>query len=146
MVNNMFMGEYLHTIDAKGRLTVPSKLREGLGDTFVVTKGLDGCLYAYTESEWEKFIEKLTTLPMTNADSRKFVRFFLSGAASVEPDKMGRILIPQTLRNHAGLDKDVVLLGVASRVEIWDKAKWEDGDYSDMETIAQRMDELGLGI
>lgn len=142
----MFMGEYLHTIDAKGRLTVPSKLREGLGDTFVVTKGLDGCLYAYTESEWEKFIEKLTTLPMTNADSRKFVRFFLSGAASVEPDKMGRILIPQTLRNHAGLDKDVVLLGVASRVEIWDKAKWEDGDYSDMETIAQRMDELGLGI
>lgn len=146
MVNNMFMGEYLHTIDAKGRLTVPSKLREGLGDTFIVTKGLDGCLYAYTESEWEKFIEKLTTLPMTNADSRKFVRFFLSGAASVEPDKMGRILIPQTLRNHAGLDKDVVLLGVASRVEIWDKAKWEDGDYSDMETIAQRMDELGLGI
>lgn len=142
----MFMGEYLHTIDAKGRLTVPSKLREGLGDTFVVTKGLDGCLYAYTESEWEKFIEKLTTLPMTNADSRKFVRFFLSGAASVEPDKMGRILIPQTLRSHAGLDKDVVLLGVASRVEIWDKAKWEDGDYSDMETIAQRMDELGLGI
>ena len=142
----MLIGEYAHTIDTKGRLIVPAKLREGLGDSFVITKGLDGCLYAYTENEWEKFIEKLTTLPMTNADSRKFVRFFLSGAASVEPDKMGRILIPQPLRNHAKLEKEVVLIGVASRVEIWDKECWDSNDCSDMDDIAERMDELGLGI
>lgn len=145
-MNDMFMGEYAHTIDTKGRLIVPSKLREGLGDSFVVTKGLDGCLYAYTQDEWEKFTEKLTTLPMTNADSRKFVRFFLAGAAMVEPDKMGRILIPQPLRAHAGLEKDVVLIGMASRVEIWDKKRLDDNDCSDMDDIAERMDELGLGI
>ena len=112
----MFMGEYNHTIDTKGRLIIPSKFREALGDGFVVTKGLDGCLFVYDNAEWTAFEEKLKALPMTNKESRKFVRFFLAGAAEVEVDKQGRILIPAVLREFAGLDKDVVLVGVASRI------------------------------
>ena len=112
------MGEYNHTIDTKGRLIVPSKFREALGDEFVVTKGLDGCLFVYDNKEWSAFEEKLKALPLMNKESRKFVRFFLAGAANVEVDKQGRILIPSVLREFAGLDKDVVLVGVASRIEI----------------------------
>ena len=115
------MGEYNHTIDTKGRLIVPSKFREALGDEFVVTKGLDGCLFVYDNKEWTVFEEKLKSLPLTNKDARQFVRFFLAGAASVEVDKQGRILIPSVLREFAELDKDVVLVGVASRIEIWSK-------------------------
>lgn len=142
----MFMGEYNHTIDAKGRLIIPSKFRETLGDAFVVTKGLDGCLFVYENKEWEKFEEKLTSLPMTSSEARKFVRFFLAGAAGVEVDKQGRILLPLNLRTHAGLEKDVVLLGVASRIEIWSKEKWESCDYDNMDEIAEKMEELGLSI
>lgn len=141
----MFMGEYNHTIDAKGRLIIPSKFREVLGDGFVVTKGLDGCLFVYDNTEWTAFEEKLKALPLMNKESRKFVRFFLAGAAEVEVDKQGRILIPSVLREFAGLDKDVVLVGVASRIEIWSKEKWEDAsEYDDMEDIAEHMSELGL--
>lgn len=143
----MFMGEYNHTIDTKGRLIIPSKFRETLGDEFVVTKGLDGCLFVYDNSEWQSFEEKLKSLPLTNKDARQFVRFFLAGAAAVEVDKQGRILLPAVLREFAGLEKEVVLVGVASRVEIWSKAKWENAtDYEDMEEIAEHMAELGLGI
>ena len=143
----MFMGEYNHTIDTKGRLIIPSKFREALGDGFVVTKGLDGCLFVYDNAEWTAFEEKLKALPMTNKESRKFVRFFLAGAAEVEVDKQGRILIPAVLREFAGLDKDVVLVGVASRIEIWSKEKWEDAsEYDDMEDIAEHMSELGLTL
>ena len=137
----MFMGEYNHTIDAKGRLIIPSKFRETLGDAFVVTKGLDGCLFVYENKEWEKFEEKLTSLPMTSSEARKFVRFFLAGAAGVEVDKQGRILLPLNLRTHAGLEKDVVLLGVASRIESWSKEKWESCDYDNMDEIAEKMEE-----
>lgn len=141
------MGEYNHTIDTKGRLIIPSKFREALGDEFVVTKGLDGCLFVYDNSEWKSFEEKLKSLPLTNKDARQFVRFFLAGAAAVEVDKQGRILIPGVLREFAGLEKEVVLVGVASRVEIWSKAKWESAaEYEDMEEIAEHMAELGLGI
>ncbi len=141
------MGEYNHTIDTKGRLIIPSKFRETLGDEFVVTKGLDGCLFVYDSNEWQSFEEKLKSLPLTNKDARQFARFFLAGAAAVEVDKQGRILLPAVLRDFAGLEKEVVLVGVASRVEIWSKVKWENAaEYEDMEEIAEHMAELGLGI
>ena len=143
----MFMGEYNHTIDAKGRLIIPSKFREVLGDEFVVTKGLDGCLFVYDNNEWSAFEEKLKTLPITNKDARKFVRFFLAGAASVEVDKQGRILIPSVLREFGELQKDAVLIGVGSRVEIWSKERWDGtASYEDMDEIAEHMESLGLGI
>lgn len=143
----MFMGEYNHTIDAKGRLIVPSKFREALGDTFVVTKGLDGCLFVYDNEEWGIFEEKLKSLPITNKEARQFVRFFLAGAAEVEVDKQGRILVPNVLREFAELNKDVVLIGVASRIEIWSKERFDGmAAYEDMDEIAEHMAELGLGI
>ena len=144
----MFMGEYNHTIDAKSRLIIPSKFREILGDEFVVTKGLDGCLFVFDNTEWTAFEEKLQKLPsLTNPDVRKFVRFFMAGATTVEVDKQGRILIPTGLRDFAALAKDVVMIGVGSRMEIWSKERY-DGTvtYDDMEEIAQHMSELGLGI
>lgn len=100
---DMFMGEYNHTIDAKGRLIVPSKFREQLGDEFVVTKGLDGCLFVYDNTEWKKFEEKLQALPLTNQNARKFSRFFLAGASACEVDRQGRILLPSVLRDFAGV-------------------------------------------
>ena len=143
----MFMGEYNHTIDAKNRLIIPSKFRETLGNEFVVTKGLDGCLFVYDNDAWAEFEEKLKSLPLTNKEARKFARFFLAGAASVEVDKQGRILVPSVLKEFAGLGKDVVLVGVASRIEIWSKERWEDvSSCEDMEEIAEHMSELGLGI
>lgn len=144
----MFMGEYNHTIDAKSRLIIPSKFRESLGDEFVVTKGLDGCLFVFDNAEWTAFEEKLKQLPsMTNPDVRKFIRFFMAGASAVEVDKQGRILIPASLKEHAALEKEVVLIGVGSRVEIWSKERY-DGTvtYDDMEEVALHMSELGLGI
>lgn len=146
-VMDMFMGEYNHTIDAKGRLIVPAKFRETLGERFVVTKGLDGCLFVYDNGEWELFEAKLKSLPISNKEARKFARFFLAGAADMEVDKQGRILIPTVLREFAGLEKDVVMVGVGSRVEIWNKALWESTEgFNDMEEIAEHMAELGLGI
>lgn len=143
----MFMGEYNHTIDTKGRLIVPSKFREALGDTFVVTKGLDGCLFVYDNQEWNAFEEKLKSLPITNKEARQFARFFLAGAAEVEVDKQGRILVPNILREFAQINKDVVLIGVASRIEIWSKERFEGiTAFEDMDEIAEHMAELGLGI
>lgn len=143
----MFMGEYNHTIDTKGRLIIPSKFREVLGDDFVVTKGLDGCLFVYDNTEWSAFEEKLKALPLMNKESRKFVRFFLAGAASVEVDKQGRILLPSVLREFADITKDAVLVGVGSRIEIWSKDRWEGTvTYQDMDDIARHMAELGIGI
>lgn len=143
----MFMGEYNHTIDAKGRVIVPSKFREALGEEFVVTKGLDGCLFVYDNKEWNIFEEKLKSLPLTNKDARQFARFFLAGAASLEVDKQGRILLPGNLREFAELDKEVILIGVASRIEIWSKERWEGtASYEDMDAIAEHMTELGLSI
>ena len=144
---HMFMGEYNHTIDAKGRLIIPSKFREILGDAFVVTKGLDGCLFVYDNEEWQRFEEKLRSLPITNKEARQFVRFFLAGATEAEVDKQGRILIPNVLREFAELTKDVVLVGVGSRIEIWGKERFEDAAaFEDMDEIAEHMAELGLGI
>lgn len=144
----MFMGEYNHTIDAKSRLIIPSKFRELLGDEFVVTKGLDGCLFVFDNTEWTVFEETLKKLPsLTNPDVRKFVRFFMAGASTVEVDKQGRVLIPVSLKEFAALEKDVVLIGVGSRMEIWSKERYEGTvTYDDMEEIAKHMSELGLGI
>ena len=141
----MFMGEYNHTVDEKGRLIIPVKFRDELGSEFVVTKGLDGCLFAYDLTEWRVLEEKLRALPLTNKDARAFARFMLAGAASVEIDKQGRILLPQVLRNFARLEKDVVLIGGASRIEIWNKEKWEDASYdADAEELAEKMEHLGI--
>ena len=145
----VFMSQYNHTIDAKGRVIIPAKFREKLGDSFVVTKGLDGCLYGYAQEEWRSFEEKLGTLPITNKDSRQFTRFFLAGAAECELDKQGRILIPSVLREFAGLEKDVVLVGVASKIEIWSKERWDEanGQYEDnMDDIAKNLESLGFSI
>ena len=143
----MFMSEYNHTIDAKGRLIIPSKFREVLGDEFVVSKGMDGCLFVYANEDWNAFEQKLTSLPLINKEARKFARFFLAGAAQVELDKQGRILLPASLREFAELDKDVVLVGVGSRIEIWNKEKYEEmGDDMDMDDISASMESLGLTI
>ena len=143
----MFMGEYNHTVDTKGRLIVPSKFREQLGDEFVVTKGLDGCLFVYSKSEWGNIEEKFRNVPLTTKDARKFARFFFAGAASCEVDKQGRILLPANLREYAGIDKEVVSVGVYSRVEIWSKDRYlENSDFDDMDEIADHMAELGIGI
>ncbi len=141
----MFMGEYNHTVDEKGRLIIPAKYREELGNEFVVTKGLDGCLFAYGLSEWQVLEEKLRALPLTNKDARAFARFMLAGAASVEIDKQGRILLPQVLRNFAEIEKEVVLIGVASRFEIWNRTKWEENSIDDnVEELAEKMENLGI--
>ncbi|MBQ1801501.1 division/cell wall cluster transcriptional repressor MraZ [Lachnobacterium bovis] len=143
----MFMGEYSHTIDSKGRMIVPAKFREQLGNSFVVTKGLDGCLFVYSVEEWKNIEEKFRQVPLTTKGARKFTRFFFASAAMCELDKQGRILVPNSLREYAELKKDVIFVGVLTRVEIWDKDKWqEDNDYEDMDEVAEQMAELGLSI
>lgn len=141
----MFMGEYNHTVDEKGRLIIPSKFREELGNEFVITKGLDDCLFIYNNTEWKALEDKLRALPLTNKNARTFARFMLGGAATVELDKQGRILIPQVLRTFASLDKEIVLVGIANRIEIWNKAKWDAAsNIDDMESIAEQMADLGI--
>lgn len=142
----MFIGEYQHSLDSKNRIIVPSKLREGLGDKFIISKGLDGCLYAYPIDEWRKFEEKLKNLPLTNRDARAFVRFFVAGATEVETDKQGRGLIPANLREYAGIEKEIVTIGALNKVEIWSKEKWESYNESDIDfdSIADKMGDLGI--
>ena len=146
-VRKLFIGEYRHGLDAKGRVIVPVKFRDGLGDKFVLTKGLDGCLFAYSKEEWANFENKIRTLPLTSKDARAFVRFFFSGAVECEIDKQGRTLIPPMLREYAELDKDLVIIGVSSRVEIWSQAKWNNySEAEDLEAdvLAEKMAELGI--
>lgn len=142
----MFMGEYNHTIDDKGRIIVPSKFRESLGEEFVVTQGLDGCLFVYPNDEWMNFVSQLKTLPGTK-EARQLQRYFMAGAASCEVDKQGRILIPNKLRESAGLEKDIVFVGVLSKIEIWSKERWaNNNNYEDMDQIAEHMSEFGLSF
>lgn len=143
----MLMGQYEHTIDAKGRVIIPAKFREELGDRFVLTKGLDNCLFVYSLEEWKNIEAKLKTLPLTKKDARAFTRFFLAGAVECEIDKQGRILIPANLREHAKIEKDVIFIGVSTRVEIWSKEVWEE--YSNntdvsFEEIAEHLDDLNI--
>lgn len=146
-VSLMFMGEYRHNIDEKGRLIVPAKFRESLGKEFVVTKGIDKCLFVYPLSEWMTIEEKFRQANTTNASARKFARFFFAGACNVEMDKQGRILLPPQLREFANLSKDIVTVGVLNRVEIWDKSTWDGTNtFDDMDEVAEQMAELGIGI
>jgi MraZ protein len=146
-VKSLFYGEYQHTIDPKGRVIMPSKFREGLGERFIVTKGLDNCLFAYSSEEWNNLETRLRTLPFTDKDVRAFIRFFFAGATECEVDKQGRILIPQNLREYAGLDKELYVIGVSTRVEVWEKVKWESysGDENmSPDKIAEKMAMLGI--
>ena len=143
----MLIGEYEHSLDAKGRLIMPAKLRDDMGEKFILTTGLDGCLFGFSMSEWEKFEDKLKALPITNKNARNFVRFFLSGATECELDKQGRFLIAGKLREVAKLDKDVTIIGAGTRIEIWDKAKWEKHNSEEnlsIEEIEQNMEDLGI--
>ena len=141
-----FMGTYEHGLDAKGRVIIPAKLRDELGSSFVTTLGLDGCLYAYPMNEWEKFLEKLEKLP-GNKDARTLQRLFMANAATVDVDKQGRALIPTGLREKAGLEKDIVFIGVLSKIEIWSKDRIEGtADVDNLESIADKMSEYGLSF
>lgn len=142
----MFIGEYQHALDTKNRIIVPSKLRSELGSKFVITKGLDQCLYAYPLEEWKVLEEKMKKLPLTNKDARAFVRFFFSGACEIEVDKQGRGLIPQNLKEYACIEKEIISIGVLTRVEIWSKEKWQEYNNSsvDYDSIAEKMNDLGI--
>ncbi|MFD1357437.1 division/cell wall cluster transcriptional repressor MraZ [Fictibacillus halophilus] len=122
----MFMGEYQHSIDDKGRMIIPSKFREELGTEFILTRGLDQCVFGYPLSEWKVIEEKLKSLPFTKKDARAFTRFFFSGAAECQLDKQGRVNIASPLRDYAKLEKDCVVIGVSNRIEIWSKSIWEE--------------------
>lgn len=143
----MFIGEYRYSADAKGRVSVPAKFRDELGESFFVTKGLDQSLFIFPQSEWQRFEEKLKALPLTNAKARAFVRIFYSGATEIEMDKQGRMLIPQNLRDFAGIDKELLVIGVGNRIEVWSEKTWEA--YSSPENLsyddlAEQLEDLGI--
>ncbi len=143
----MLMGEYFHALDDKGRLILPARLRDDLQDHFVMTKGLDGCLFFYAMDEWQKMEERLRSLPMTNANARAFQRLFLAGAQDVEVDRQFRITIPPRLREFAGVQKDVVLVGVSSRVELWALDRWTEYQstaQAGYEDVAEKMGDFGF--
>jgi MraZ protein len=142
-------GEYNHSVDAKGRMIVPSKLRERLGLSFVVTRGMDGCLCAYPNDEWEIFESKLAKLPTTNAQARQFVRFFMGSADDLEVDNQGRVLLSPALRKFAEITKDVTIVGMGDHAEIWSREKWEaqnNVEDIDFDEIAKGFEELGIMI
>lgn len=139
----MLIGEYQHTVDLKGRVNFPAKFREDIGERFIVTKGLDQCLFVYSEPEWATLEEKIKSQPMSK--SRNIQRFLFASACEVEADKQGRIVIPQNLREYAGIQKDVMIIGASVRAEIWDLENW-NRQCEDItpEMIASAMDELGF--
>ena len=144
----MLMGEFQHNLDAKGRLFMPVKLREALGTKFVLTKGLDGCLFVYDLEQWRLLEAKLNSLPMTRKGARDFNRFFFGGAEG-ECDKQGRVLLPVNLREFAGLDKNAVIVGVGNRAEIWDAERWNaynEENAEDVGELAEQLADLDLGI
>ena len=143
----IFMPGSFAFLDVKGRLIMPAKLREDMGEKFIITKGLDGCLFGFSQTEWSNFEEKLKTLPLTNKNARDFVRFFLSGAIECEIDKQGRFLIASNLREYANMEKDVVIIGVGTRLEIWNRDKWKNytsDENISADEIAENMTMLGI--
>jgi len=143
----LLIGEFQHNVDQKGRLFVPAKFREELGETFVITRGIGACLFVFSNEEWVNFSKKLRALPMTDRRAQDFLRMLFAGACECEPDKQGRILLPQRLREHAGIEKEVVVIGVMSRMEIWAKTNWDtynENTYSDFEETLMKMSELGI--
>ena len=143
----MFMGEYQHTVDTKGRMRMPSKFRDDLGDKFVVTRGTGKCLFVFAPDEWQAFSQKLRSLPLTDKAVQAFLRLFFAGASEVEVDAQGRILIPNNLREHAELEKDVCVIGVISRAEIWSSKNWKEYNEEaadNFDEILGKMAELGI--
>ena len=143
----MFIGEYQHTLDEKGRLALPAKYRANLSSGAVVTRGLDRCLFLYPRNEWEKLATRLAALPVSQANTRAIARLMLAGAMDVTPDKLGRMLIPEYLREYAGLERSVVLSGLYNRLEIWDREQWEkykQATEAQSTDIAEKLGELGL--
>jgi MraZ protein len=143
----MLIGEYKHTLDPKKRLSIPSKWRRDLGQTLIVTRGLDNCLFVYPQAEWKQITEKIGQLPLGQADTRSFNRFFLSGAVEIEVDSVGRILVPDFLKEFAGLDTKVVLAGIYNRVEIWGENKWEEYKRkieNQADALAEKLGEIGV--
>lgn len=138
----MFLGEFRHKIDTKGRIIIPSKFRNELGEEFVATRGLEGCLFLYTYTEWDKITKDLSLLPFTKKDARSFSRFFLSGASNVSFDNQGRINLPQNLITYASLKGETVIVGVGNRLEIWNQKSWDDfyeGNFDNMSNIAENL-------
>ncbi len=145
----MFMGEYHHSVDEKGRMIIPAKFRDALGTHFVMTRGLDNCLFIYPQDEWAQMEQKLKALPLMKADARAFTRFFLSGATECELDKQGRVNIPNNLREHASLDGNAVVIGVSSRVEVWSKEMWESysqNSEASFDEIAEKLVDLNFDL
>lgn len=145
----MFMGEYHHSIDEKGRMIIPAKFRDALGPSFVMTRGLDNCLFIYPYSEWEQLVQKLKALPLMKADARAFTRFFLSGATECELDKQGRVNIPANLREHARLESNAVVIGVSNRVEVWSREMWEtysQNSEASFNEIAEKLVDFQLDL
>ena len=143
----MLLGEYEHSIDTKGRIAMPAKLREGLGGKFIITKGMDGCLFVYAMDEWQRVEQKLASLPMSRKTARDFTRFLFGGACEGECDKQGRVLLPASLRRYAGLEREAVIVGVGSRAEIWDAAKWQqynEESAEDVNELAEQLADLGI--
>lgn len=143
----MFMGEFQHSLDEKGRLIIPAKFREDLGEKFVLTRGLDNSLFVYPMNQWKILEEKIKELPTSQADTRAFVRLFFSGAVEAEPDKQGRMILPQHLREHAKIERDVYIIGVSTKIEIWSKQIWEE--YTNharqsYEEIAENIIDIGI--
>ena len=139
---NMLSGEYRHSIDLKGRIIIPSKIRDEMGSKIVITRGLDGCLFGYNEKTWNQIMEKLNTLPFTKRDARNFTRFMTSGAITLEFDRQGRVNIPSYLNDYATLTKDVVIVGVINRIEIWSKDKWEEFMNNNVESLSDISENL----
>jgi MraZ protein len=143
----MFLGEFSHTIDDKGRLTIPAKFRDELESGVVITRGLDGCLWAFGRSEWEVMAEKIAKLPTTKEAARNFARFMFSSAFDSIPDRQGRILLPQNLRDYAGIQNETIIIGVMNKLEIWNPAKWTDVVTTveqDTEAIVAQLQDLGI--
>ena len=143
----MFLGEFEHTIDGKGRLTIPAKFRDELASGVIVTRGLDGCLWAYTRSEWESLAEKISSLPTTNPNARNLARFMFSSAFDSIPDRQGRVLVPQNLREYAGIENETIIIGVMNRVEIWNPDRWSSVITSvegDPDAFVSQLEDLGI--
>jgi len=143
----MFIGEFTHNVDTKGRVAVPVKFRGKLGPSAIITRGLDRCLFLFTSQEWEVLAQKLIALPLAQANSRAFVRLMLAGAMDVEIDTQGRVLIPDYLREYAGLKKETVIAGLYNRIEVWDSQLWKEyktKTESESDEIAERLSELGI--
>lgn len=143
----MFIGEYQHNLDTKGRITMPSKFREELGNTFYITKGMDGCLFVFPEDEWIEMDKKIKALRLSRKDARGIARLFYAGAIDVSLDKMGRVLLPGNLRQYASLEKEAIIIGVSSRIEIWDKDRWQsynDDDDFNYDMLTESMADLDI--